>query len=69
MKKNKKRLLKTQDNKLDIHNVAYSVTWEPLSLLRWKKVEIDDLMYIKVLQQLWKGDKGEQEWRDVPEED
>jgi hypothetical protein len=46
-----------------------NVFWQPTSLIRWKRVEIDKLRYEKVLQQLWKGDRGEEEWRDVPEED
>ena len=52
-----------------IHDVMRSVFWQPTPLVRWKRVEIDELRYNKVLQQLWKGDKGEEEWRDVPEED
>ena len=49
--------------------VMRSVVWTPSSLIRWKRVEIDKLRYENVLQQLWQGDMGEQEWRDVPEED
>ena len=48
--------------------VVRSVVWKPSPLIRWKRVEIDKLRYNKVLQQLWQGDMGEQEWRDVPEE-
>jgi hypothetical protein len=53
----------------DISYNTKSVFWEPTSLIRWKRVEIDNLRYNKVLQQLWKGDQGEQEWRDVPEQE
>ena len=53
----------------DLGDVMRSVVWKPSSLIRWKRVEIDKLRYEKVLQQLWQGDMGEQEWRDVPEED
>jgi hypothetical protein len=49
--------------------VMRSVVWKPSPLVRWKRVEIDKLRYEKVLQQLWQGDMGEKEWRDVPEED
>lgn len=48
----------------DLGAVMRSVVWKPSPLIRWKRVEIE-----KVLQQLWQGDMGEQEWRDVPEED
>jgi len=53
----------------DLDAVVRSVVWKPSSLIRWKRIEIDKLRYEKVLQQLWQGDMGEQEWRDVPEED
>ena len=53
----------------DLGDVMRSVVWKPSSLIRWKRVGIDKLRYEKVLQQLWQGDMGEQEWRDVPEED
>lgn len=43
--------------------------WKPTSVLRWKRVPIDKLSYNKVLQQMWQGSSGTQEWRDVPEED
>ncbi len=54
---------------LGIPVVMRSVVWQQVALIRWKRVEIDALRFNKVLQQLWKGDLGEQEWRDVPEED
>lgn len=53
----------------DLGAVMRSVVWKPYPLVRWKRVEIDKLRYEKVLQQLWQGDMGEQEWRDIPEED
>jgi hypothetical protein len=49
--------------------VMRSVVWQPTQLLRWGRVMKDEGSYDKVLQQMWKGDLGEQEWRDVPEED
>jgi hypothetical protein len=42
------------------------VVWQPTQLLRWKRVMKDEGSYDKVLQQMWQGDKGEQEWKDVP---
>jgi hypothetical protein len=48
--------------------VMRSVVWQPTQLLRWKRVMKDDGSYDKVLQQMWQGDKGEQEWKDVPVE-
>lgn len=53
----------------DLDAAMRSVVWKPLPMVRWKRVEVDKLRYEKVLQQLWQGDMGEQEWRDVPEED
>ena len=61
--------LEAQQEQLDIPVVMCSVFWQPTNLVRWKRIEIDKLRYKKVLQQLWQGDKGEQEWRDVPEDD
>mgnify|MGYP003591950113 CR=1 FL=1 len=61
--------LEAQQEQLDIPVVMRSVFWQPTNLVRWKRIEIDKLRYKKVLQQLWQGDKGEQEWRDVPEDD
>lgn len=52
----------------DLDDVMCSVVWKPSPLVRWKTVVIDKLRYEKVLQQLWQGDMGEQEWRDVPGE-
>lgn len=43
--------------------------WQPTSVLRWKRISIDKLSYNKVLQQMWQGSSGTQEWKDVPEED
>lgn len=43
--------------------------WEPTSVLRWKRIPIDKLSYNKVLQQMWQGSSGTQEWKDIPEED
>ena len=48
--------------------VMRSVVWQPTQLLRWKRVMKDEGSYDKVLQQMWQGDKGEQEWKDVPVE-
>ena len=42
--------------------------WQATPLLRWRRVDIDQLRYDKVLQQLWRSNTGEEEWRDVPEE-
>ena len=61
--------LEAQQEQLDIPVVMRSVFWQPTNFVRWKRIEIDKLRYKKVLQQLWQGDKGEQEWRDVPEDD
>ena len=61
--------LEAQQEQLDIPVVMRSVFLQPTNLVRWKRIEIDKLRYKKVLQQLWQGDKGEQEWRDVPEDD
>ena len=61
--------LEAQQEQLDIPVVMRSVFWQPTNLVRWKRIEIDKLRYKKVLQQLWQVDKGEQEWRDVPEDD
>ena len=61
--------LEAQQEQLDIPVVMRSVFWQPTNLVRWKRIEIDKLRYKKVLQQLWQGEKGEQEWRDVPEDD
>ena len=64
-----KSKLEAQQEQLDIPVVMRSVFWQPMNLVRWKRIEIDELRYEKVLQQLWQDDNGEQEWRDVPEED
>ena len=61
--------LEAQQEQLDVPVVMRSVFLQPTNLVRWKRIEIDKLRYKKVLQQLWQGDKGEQEWRDVPEDD
>lgn len=61
--------LEAHQEQLDIPVVMRSVFWRPTNLVRWKRIEIDELHYEKVLQQLWQGDRGEQEWRDVPEDD
>ena len=59
----------SENTNSDLGAVMRSVVWKPSPLVRWKRVEIDKLRYEKVLQQLWQGDMGEQEWRNVPEED
>lgn len=45
--------------------------WKPTSVLRWRKEYTNNQMtsYDKVLQQMWQGSLGTQEWKDVPEED
>jgi|LakMenEpi03Aug12_release.lakeMendotaPanAssembly.Ray.scaffolds.fasta_scaffold256589_2 hypothetical protein len=63
-----KTLLENESQPSCLGAVMRSVVWKPSPLIRWKRVEIDKLRYNKVLQQLWQGDMGEQEWRDVPEE-
>lgn len=44
-----------------------SSVWQPTPSIRWKKVETGKFSYREILQQLWRGDKGEEEWLDVPE--
>jgi hypothetical protein len=68
MKLENENLNEPQKLQLNIGAVMRSVVWKPSPLIRWKMVEIDKLRYNKVLQQLWQGDMGEEEWRDVPEE-
>ena len=57
----------------DKNITSFQVTeyWKPTSILRWEKhyTSIDRVNYDKVLQQMWQGSLGTQEWRDVPEED
>jgi len=65
MKDNKNSV---KENSVKENSVLSSAFWQPTSLLRWKKVEMDEIRYNKVLQQLWKSDRGEYEWYDVPEE-
>ncbi len=43
--------------------------WQPTLSLRWKRYELDKMRYGLALQQLWKSNKGKEEWRDVPNED
>jgi hypothetical protein len=51
----------------DLGAVRRSVVWKPTNQLRWYKKMIDEGSYKRVLQQLWLGDLGEQDWIDVPE--
>ena len=57
--------MENNSKNIDIKNTAF---WKPTLTLRWKKVDIDELRYEKILQQLWISDIGEKEWCDVPEE-
>ncbi|MFY8160494.1 MAG: hypothetical protein ACOVNU_04130 [Candidatus Kapaibacteriota bacterium] len=52
-----------------ISMTSNQIQWQPTPILRWKRISIDKLSYNKVLQQMWHGSLGKQEWRDVQEED
>ena len=45
--------------------------WHPTPFLRWSRdyLSIEMVNYNLVLQQKWQCNTGEQEWRDVQEED
>ena len=63
--------MKNQEQKSNIDQpvVGRSTVWQPTCLLRWNLKEIIISETIgsseKVLEQMWKGDMGEQEWRDI----
>lgn len=59
----------SEKNIINLNSLKRNIFWKPTPLVRWKRIELDKIRYEKVLQQLWQGDMGEQEWRDVPEED
>jgi len=46
---------------------TYTVCWTPTCLLRWqlRRIDFDPKNTTKVLQQMWQGSNGEQEWRDI----
>jgi hypothetical protein len=52
---------------LNKSDVERSTVWTPTCILRWKTKDIpfDVINKTKVLQQMWQGDAGEQEWRDI----
>ena len=62
-------LIKAQQQvkNLNIPAVRRSVVWKPTNQLRWYKRMIDEGSYKRILQQLWLGDLGEEDWIDVPE--
>jgi hypothetical protein len=52
----------------EISITSHDPFWAPTKLIRWKRIEVDNLSYKKTLQQMWQSGIGELEWRDVPEE-
>ena len=48
-------------------DVVRSAVFTPTYILRWKvkPIEFDMINTRKVLQQMWQGDMGEQDWRDI----
>lgn len=59
------RMLQTEQ--LHLHNVVRSAVFTPTCILRWKEmpIDFDPINKRKVLQQMWQGDMGEQDWRDI----
>lgn len=47
-----------------------NTVWTPTMILRWqyRSIGFDMINSQKVLQQLWKNDKGEEQYRDIPTE-
>lgn len=45
-----------------------NTVWTPTMILRWqyRGIGFDMINSQKVLQQLWKNDKGEEQYRDIP---
>lgn len=62
-----KQIKISETAQLGIGAVVRSVVWKPTNQLRWYKRMIDEGSYKKVLQQLWLGDLGEENWIDIPE--
>ena len=73
--KEKRETMDNEQPKIEVvydkNITSFQVTeyWVPTSVLRWKRIPIDKLSYTKVLQQMWQGSRGTQEWKDIPEED
>lgn len=58
--------MNTQSNDNNDKNLQ-STFWEPTLLIRWatRPLPPSGMFREKVLQQMWQGNMGEQEWRDV----
>jgi hypothetical protein len=41
------------------------IVWKPTNHIRWVTRSLFDDLHEKVLQQLWVGDRLEEEWRDI----
>jgi hypothetical protein len=54
----------------DISNQFFHV-WHQTPSLRWRREYTNNqrTSYDKILQQMWRSDRGEEKWLDVPEED
>jgi hypothetical protein len=51
---------------LTINDLADCQVWRPTCLLRWKiEPKSGQHWGIKVLQQMWQGSNGDQEWKDI----
>lgn len=72
LKKNMAQLENEVSHDITILNTSQVVAyWQPTQVLRFKKIINDEpfaITYNTILQQMWQSNTGEQEWRDIPEE-
>lgn len=63
----KKSICNGKDIRFDNPSIGRSTVWKPTCQLRWKikDIDFDIINKQKVLQQMWQGDMGEQEWKDI----